>query len=67
MPNDVTPQPARRLLRYADVSRILAVPVGTLRWHVAEGRLPVIRLGPRSPRFDPDVIDAIARGKRSLW
>lgn len=64
LPHDfVCDAPTRRpLLTYAQVSKRLAIPVGTLRWLVHVGRIPVIRLGPRMPRFDPDLVDAIASG-----
>ena len=52
----------RPLLTYAQVSERLAIATGTLRWLVHKGKLPVIRLGPRLPRFNPDLIDAIASG-----
>ena len=61
------PPSGRPLLTYKDVAKRLAIPEGTLRWLVYEGRFPVIRLGPRMVRFDPDLVDAIARGDVRIW
>lgn len=39
------------LLCYADASRILGVPIGTLYAWVNQRRIPHLRFGPRSVRF----------------
>lgn len=44
------------LLDYAVVSRMTALSVGTLRWLVYEQRIPHLRFGPRTVRFERQVI-----------
>lgn len=46
-----------RLVGYKQVSRRLGVKMGTLYAWVQAGRIPHIRLGPRSVRFDPDAVE----------
>lgn len=41
------------LLTPRDLARILSVPVGTIWAWTSTGRLPVIRVSERTPRFDP--------------
>jgi excisionase family DNA binding protein len=51
---------SRRLTDYAGLHRYLggAIAMSTLRQMVHTGRLPHVRIGERSPRFDLDAIDA---------
>ena len=51
-------QPMSNLLTYRDASRLLQIPVGTLQWMVHQNRIPYVRLGKRTVRFDPREIDA---------
>ncbi len=41
-----------KMLDYAGAAAIVAVPVGTLYAWVHEDRIPYVRLGPRTVRFD---------------
>lgn len=40
------------LLRYADAARFLNVPIGTLYNWVSDEKIPCLRIGPKSVRFD---------------
>lgn len=54
------------LLTYTDASRLLAIPVGTLYALVHQHRIPHIRLGHRTVRFDPDELATwVDAGRRS--
>ena len=46
------------LYTYADLAALTKIPSGTLRQLVSRGRLPHLRVGPRTVRFDPTVIRA---------
>ncbi len=46
------------LLTYQEASSRLAVPVDTLYGWVSEGRIPHVRLGPRTVRFETAELDA---------
>ena len=48
----------RRLLTYAQLSRLLALPTGTLYSLVHREKIPYIRLGRRTVRFDAEEISA---------
>jgi excisionase family DNA binding protein len=50
--------PQRPLLTTAETATLLNVNERTVRRWVADGVLPVIRLGPRSHRFSPDDLTA---------
>ena len=45
------------LLRYLDLERLMGVPQATLRVWVHLRRIPHVRLGPRTVRFDKPVIE----------
>lgn len=53
--NEDRPDPAE-LLRYPAAARILGLPVGTLQNWVAQGKVPFVRIGPKSPRFSRAVL-----------
>ena len=44
------------ILSYADLERLTLVPRPTLRGWVSQRRIPHVRLGPRSVRFERKVI-----------
>lgn len=46
------------LYTYADLAALTKIPLGTLRQLVTRKRLPHVRVGPRTVRFDPAVIHA---------
>ncbi len=48
-----TIQKHQKYLTYAEASDYLGLPVGTLYAWVSEKRIPHIRLGARTVRFDP--------------
>ena len=45
------PSDTTDMLTYADLQRLLALPLGTLYSMVARKRIPHVRLGPRIVRF----------------
>ena len=49
------------LLRYEDAAKLLKMPKGTLMHWTIEGKVPHIRLGPKSVRFDRAALVAWAR------
>ncbi len=59
MPNPSTkPVSTPRLLTYDQAAAYLNLPVGTLHAWVREGRVPHLRLGPRTVRFRRGDLDA---------
>ena len=52
------------LLDYAAVSRMTNLSVGTLRWFVHERRIPYLRFGPRTVRFEHRAIDRWLAARR---
>ena len=50
-------KPHETLLDYAAVSKMINVSVGTLRWLVHDRRIPHLRLGPRTIRFERRAIE----------
>ena len=56
--------PEQELLTYQQVSRRYAVPVGTLHSWVHGGRVPHLRLAPRSVRFHAREIAAWFEARR---
>lgn len=49
---------APTLWTYADLATYAKIPAASLRMMVSRGRVPHIRMGPRTVRFDQDVIRA---------
>jgi len=45
------------LLSYAGAAELLGVPESTLRQWAREGRVPVLRLGPRAHRFTRPMLE----------
>lgn len=41
-------------LTYREASELTGLPRGTLARMVSEGKIPILRYGPRTVRFDPD-------------
>ncbi len=54
IPNEIR----AKLLTYKELSRLLAVPTGTLYSLVHREKIPHIRLGRRTVRFDAEEISA---------
>jgi excisionase family DNA binding protein len=52
------------LLDYEELSNLLKVPKGTLYAWVSEGRIPFIRLGPRTVRFDTEQVQEWLRSRQ---
>ena len=50
-------KPHETLLDYATVSKMINVSVGTLRWLVHDRRIPHLRFGPRTIRFERRAIE----------
>ena len=53
------------LLTAAEAARLLAVSLRTFRGLIAAGKLPVIRLSPRSVRIDPGDLQTFIEERRS--
>jgi excisionase family DNA binding protein len=53
-----------KLLTYRDASRLLQIPVGTLQWMVNDHRIPHVRLGPRTVRFERAALEAWVAERR---
>ncbi|MFM2163522.1 MAG: Helix-turn-helix domain [Pseudomonadota bacterium] len=51
------------LLRVSDVARLLSVPDSTVRWWTRIGRLPHVRMGPRTPRYRPEDVAAFVEAR----
>jgi excisionase family DNA binding protein len=49
----VMEQKREPLMGYSEAAAFLGVPKGTLYWWVHEGRVPFVRLGRLTVRFDP--------------
>lgn len=47
----------KRLLSYTELAELTGIPRGTLSRWVSEGKVPHLRFGTRSVRFDPDEIE----------
>lgn len=58
--SEARPDP-EALLRYEDAAKLLRMPKGTLMHWTIEGKVPHIRLGPKSVRFDRAALVAWAR------
>jgi excisionase family DNA binding protein len=48
----------RQCIGYREASRVLALPVGTLRSMVCRRQIPHIRVSPRIVLFDPEALRA---------
>lgn len=57
---EVKPDP-ETLLRYEDAAKLLRMPKGTLMNWTAAGRVPYVRMGPKSVRFERAALLAWAR------
>lgn len=57
-------EPHVALLNYAAVARMTNLSVGTLRWLVYERRIPYLRFGPRTVRFERGSIDRWIAARR---
>lgn len=52
----------KRLLTIGQAAKVLGIPASTLRVHADKGGVPTVRLpDSKYRRFDPDVIERIAR------
>ena len=64
-PSQLAPAPAHQLLwSYREFSAVSGLPLGTLYAKVFAGEVPHIRLGPRSVRFEPEVVLEWLRSRR---
>lgn len=54
----------RAFLDYAAASRMTSISIGTLRWLVHEHRIPHLRLGPRTVRFERRTIESWIAARR---
>jgi predicted DNA-binding transcriptional regulator AlpA len=48
----------KELLKITDVARIFGLSTWTVKQQVKKGILPVVRITPRSVRFQPEAIEA---------
>ena len=55
------PAPPRKLITVSAAAAEYSVTAKTIRQWIAEGRLPAIRLGPRSIRIDPADLERLAQ------
>ena len=62
-PDRSTPPAPHPLLRVRDVAERLAVPESTVRWWTRIGRLPHVRMGPRTPRYRVEDVEAFVAGR----
>ena len=58
------PDAKKRFLSFGELQEYTTLPAGTLRQFIAEGRLPVYRLG-KTLRFDIDEINSWLQSCRS--
>lgn len=63
--------PARQMITIAEAAQTYGVHPNTIRRHVAAGRLPAVRVGPRLLRVDAADVEALAQpvptvGRRRL-
>jgi len=56
--------PQNRLISYDELAELWSIKKGTLQAWVHEGRLPHVRLGPRTTRFDLDELEAWVNDRR---
>ena len=57
-------EPHESLLNYPTVSELTNLSVGTLRWLVHERRIPHLRFGPRTIRFERRAIERWIAARR---
>jgi len=65
-PRDPAPAPIRDRLKVPEVAKILNCSITSVYDWAHAGCFPYIRVGKRSLRFDPDVIEAYANGERDF-
>ena len=53
-----------KLLTYDDAAKLLSLPKGTLYWWVQHKRIPHVRLGPRTVRFERSALEEWIRTSR---
>jgi len=53
-----------KLISYQKAAELLDLPIGTLYAWVHEKRIPHVRLGPRTVRFDQDELRAWVEARR---
>ena len=64
-PVDVPPAATPQLVGYAEASRILSLPVGTLYAMVHDGKIPHFRIAERTVRFRLDELELWLEARRA--